>query len=48
MRDNPMVIDGRSNATIAAPFLVMRGPEDGPLFRLLTMASPYWMIYASY
>src|SRR2546428_13522640 len=32
MRDNPVVVSGRSNDTIAAPFRVMRCPEGGPLF----------------
>src|SRR6266436_6743057 len=37
MRNNPVGAYGRSNDTIAAPFLVMRCPDGGPLF-----ASSLW------
>jgi hypothetical protein len=37
MRDTPVGAYGRSNDTIAAPFLMMRGPHGGPRF-----ASSLW------
>jgi len=40
MRDNPVVAYGRSNDTIAAPFLVMRCPDGGLLF-----ASSRWLLH---
>jgi hypothetical protein len=40
MRDNPGGAYGRSNDIIAPAFLVMRGPDGGPLF-----ASSRWLLH---
>jgi hypothetical protein len=39
---------GRSNDTIAAQFLMMRGPHGCHLFASLGMASPNEMLVGSY
>jgi len=39
MRDTPVVAYGRRNGSLAPSFLVMRGPDGGPLF-----ASSRWLL----